>query len=416
METGAENIYVYLHRETMPEALFIGTLHVQQSKGRKTFSFEYDKAWLKNKEVFLLDPEIALFSGRQYPSGHGNFGVFIDSMPDTWGRTLMKRRAAQIAKAEGHPAPVLYETDYLLGVDDHCRMGALRFKTSQEGPFLAASGDYPVPPWVSVGELQHIAKLVEIESETALLNKWLAVLMAPGSSLGGARPKANIKDKTGHLWIAKFPSCNDTIDKAQWEFLAYKLACASGIDMSESKIEKIAGNHCTFFTKRFDRDKGKRIHFASAMTLTGNSEDSLRDTTASYLELALFIQNHCGNVKDNLKELWRRIVFNIAISNTDDHLRNHGFIVENNVWKLSPAFDINPSVDKEALALNIDESSGALDFELAMSVIDYFRISHNEAIAIMNQIKSAVSSWQKAAKAIGISPTEIELMRHAFRF
>lgn len=416
METGAENIYVYLHRETMPEALFIGTLHVQQSKGRKSFSFEYDNAWLKNKEVFLLDPEIALFSGRQYPSGSGNFGVFMDSMPDTWGRTLMKRRATQIAKAEGRPAPALHETDYLLGVDDQCRMGALRFKTSQEGLFLAASGDYPVPPWVSVGELQHIAKLVETETETVLLNKWLVVLMAPGASLGGARPKANIKDKTGHLWIAKFPSCKDTIDKAQWEFLAYKLACASGIEMSESKIKKIAGNHCTFFTKRFDRDKGKRIHFASAMTLTGNSEDTLRDATASYLELALFIQNHCGNVKDNLKELWRRIVFNIAVSNTDDHLRNHGFIVKNNVWKLSPAFDINPSIDKEALALNIDESSGALDFELAMSVIDYFRLSHNEAIAIMNQIKHAVSPWEKTAKSIGISPTEIELMRQAFRF
>jgi len=410
------DIYVYAHWVGMPEPALIGILTAHQGKGRKSFSFEYDKKWLKGKSVLLLDPNIKLYSGPQYPINKENFGVFLDSMPDTWGRTLMKRRAAQVAKAEGKTAPTLYDVEFLLGVADTCRMGALRFKREPEGAFLDDDSQSPVPPWTSVGELQHIADLVESNKETKELNKWLIMLMAPGSSLGGARPKANIADKKGDLWIAKFPSKNDTTDKAKWEYLAYMLAQYAGINMSESRIKKVSGSYHTFFTKRFDRQHGERVHFASAMTMTGNNEDTIRENRASYLDLAVFIQDHAGNLKEDLTELWRRIVFNIAVSNTDDHLRNHGFVIQNGAWSLSPAFDINPSIDKEELALNIDENSGALEFDLALSVIEYFRLQRKEAESILSQVKEVVSNWEKTAKRIGIGSAEIEMMRPAFRY
>lgn len=409
-------IFVYAHWVGMPEPLLIGTLTAQIGKGRKSFSFQYDENWLKGTNVFLLDPDIQMFSGTQFPNNKENFGVFLDSMPDTWGRTLIKKRAAQVAKEDGVISQGLRDIDFLLGISDTCRMGALRFKLNQDGPFLDDDSQTPVPPWTSVGELQHIAGLVESDKQSKELNKWLKILMSPGSSLGGARPKANIVDNKGNLWIAKFPSRNDTIDKAKWEFLAYKLAITSGINMSESKIVKVAGSYHTFFTKRFDRQKVERVHFASAMTMTGNNEDTIRDNRASYLDLALFILDSSGSINEDLEQLWRRIAFNIAVSNTDDHLRNHGFLIENGVWRLSPAFDINPSVDKEELALNIDDSSGELDFNLAISVAEYFRLNKSKALAIQSEVLSVVSNWEKLAKKIKISSTEIEIMRPAFRF
>jgi serine/threonine-protein kinase HipA len=390
-------------------------LSAHQGKGRRSFSFQYDEHWLRGKDLFLLDPDIGLFPGPQFPVKKETFGIFLDSMPDTWGRTLMTRRALQIAKSEGKVAATLHDTDFLLGVADKCRMGAMRFKLDPDGTFLDDDIHTPVPPWASVGELQHIADLVESGRNPKELNKWLIMLMAPGSSLGGARPKANVMDKNGQLWIAKFPSKNDTIDKAKWEFLAYKLAIAGGIKMSESRIEKVAGNYYTFFTKRFDRICEERVHFASAMTMTGNNEDMLRDKRVSYLDLSMFIQDHGGNISKDLAELWRRIVFNIAVSNTDDHLRNHGFLIDKGAWCLSPAYDLNPSVDKEELSLNIDENSGALDFELALGVAEYFRLTPKEAQLILSQVLEVVRNWKKTAKQIGISRSEIEVMQPAFR-
>jgi len=415
MSIDKTDLFVYAHWCGMPEPVLIGILSAHQGKGRRSYSFEYDAHWLKGKDLFLLDPEIGLFPGPQFPGKRENFGIFLDSMPDTWGRTLMARRSLQIAKSEGRVAPSLHDVDYLLGVADKCRMGAMRFKLDRDGPFLEDDSNTPVPPWTSVGDLQHIADLVESGNNPRELNKWLALLMAPGSSLGGARPKANVMDNSGQLWIAKFPSGNDTIDKAKWEFLAYKLAIASGIKMSESRIEKVSGNYCTFFTKRFDRIREERVHFASAMTMTGNSEEILRNKRVSYLDLSMFIQDHGGNINEDLAELWRRIVFNIAVSNTDDHLRNHGFVIENGSWRLSPAYDINPSIDKEELALNIDDSSGALEFDLVLSVAGYFRLTIKEARAIQFHVLQVVSNWQKTAKQIAIPRSEIEKMQRAFR-
>lgn len=408
------DIFVYAHWVGMPEPQLIGTLSAHFAKGKKAFSFEYDKQWLKSGNQFLLDPDIQLYSGQQFPNGKENFGVFLDSMPDTWGRTLMKRRTAQQAKEKNEKPPTLYDIDYLLGVYDESRMGALRFKTESDGPFLDNNNETPTPPWSSVRELQQAANSFENDDNNEEAKKWLAILMAPGSSLGGARPKANILDENKELWIAKFPSKNDTIDKAAWEYLAYILATKAGINMAPCRIEKIAGNYNTFFTKRFDREKDERIHFASAMTMTGNNEDTIRDNTASYLDLAEFISNYGANVEENLHQLWRRIIFNIAISNTDDHLRNHGFILTDEGWILSPAYDLNPSIDKDGLAINIDTNNNALDFELAKEVGEYFRLNDEQMDAIIQEVTTVVGQWKELASKIGIPRSEQELMEKAF--
>ncbi len=416
MATNKTDIHVYAHWLGIPEPKCIGVLSAQQAKSKKAFSFKYDTDWLRTKEQQLLDPDIAWFSGSQYPNGKENFGMFMDSMPDTWGRTLMKRRAAQIAKETSKPAPVLYDIDFLLGVYDETRMGALRFKLEKDGPFLDNNQGMPTPPWANIRELQYGAEVLENNEDSEEVKKWLAILMAPGSSLGGARPKANIIDDKGHLWIAKFPSKGDMIDKGAWEYLGYKLALKCGIEMSESRIEKVAGKFHTFFTKRFDRSKDERIHFASAMTMTGQNEDTIKENPASYLDMAEFIQYNGAQNKQDLQQLWRRIVFNIAISNTDDHLRNHGFILGKNGWVLSPAFDINPSIDKNGLALNIDTHNNALDIDLAKSVGEYFQLSEIEMNSIHSEVKSVVRGWKKLASKIGISRTEQEVMSAAFKF
>lgn len=409
------DIYVYAHWKGMSQPKLIGILSAHFAKGKKAFSFEYDKTWIKSQQQQLLDPDIQFFSGTQFPNNKENFGVFLDSMPDTWGRTLMKRRVVQQAKERNERTPVLYDIDYLLGVYDESRMGALRFKANPEGPFLDDNQEISTPPWSSIRELQHAADILEKDEDNKDVKKWLAILMAPGSSLGGARPKANILDEAKELWIAKFPSKNDTIDKGAWEYLAYELATNAGITMSPCKVDKIAGRYHTFFTKRFDREKGERIHFASAMTMTGNNEDTIRDNPASYLDIADFIQTFGADVEENLHQLWRRIVFNIAISNTDDHLRNHGFILTKGGWILSPAYDLNPSIDKDGLALNIDMDNNALDFDIAKSLGEFFRLEEKQMDHIIAEVLDSVRKWDKIADKVGISRREKELMQGAFK-
>jgi len=410
------DIYVYADWEGLDGPTFIGTLCAHLAKGKKVFSFEYNKEWLQTDDQRLLDPDIQFFSGPQYPTNKENFGIFLDSMPDTWGKTLMQRREAQEARAAKRSPKKLYEIDYLLGVYDQSRMGALRFKTSMDDSFLDNDSMNPTPPWSSLGELQEAVNQLENENQDDLLRKWIAVLIAPGSSLGGARPKANILDSQNNLWIAKFPSKTDTVDKAAWEYLAYRLAIACGISMAESKMQKISGTYHTFLTKRFDRSNGNRIHFASAMTMTGKTEDIIRDAVPSYLEIVDFIENVGTEVEKNLHQLWRRIVFNIAISNTDDHLRNHGFILKKKGWELSPAYDINPSVEKNGLALNIDMDDNALDYDLAKSVGEYFRLNEDEMGIIMEEVLSVVRNWKAMADEIGISKKEQYLMESAFHY
>lgn len=327
----------------------------------------------------------------------------------------MQRREPQRAKEEGRGPRKLHNIDFLLGVYDESRMGALRFKLDPNGPFLETDSSTTTPPWTSLGELQKAVKNIESDDNDDAIRDWILMLLGPGSSLGGARPKANFLDKENNLWIAKFPSKNDTIDKAAWEFLANRLALRAGINMSDSKISIISGNYNTFITKRFDRVKKERIHFASAMTMTGYSEEALRDKKASYLEIAEFIKFSGADNTEDLHQLWKRIVFNISVSNTDDHLRNHGFLLTNKGWKLSPAYDINPSTDKYGLALNIDMDNNALDFDLAKSVGDFFMLNTDKMEEILEQVKSVIKNWRSFATVIGIPRQEQDRMESAFQ-
>ncbi len=416
MATEKSDIWVYVQWRGMLQPKCIGILSAHQAKGRKAFSFSYDADWLQSNEQFLLDPDMGWYTGSQFPEGKENFGVFLDSMPDRWGRTLMKRRAAQMAKISGESVPNLYEVDFLLGVDDESRMGALRFKTDPEGPFLSHTSDMPIPPVSSIRELQFAANMIESDTENEEVRHWLAILLAPGSSLGGARPKANVKDEHGQLWIAKFPSRNDEVNKATWEYLLYKLALKAGINMANSRLLKVQGNHHTFLTQRFDRDQKERIHFASAMTMTGNNEETIKDAPASYLDLAEFLQFSGAKPQEDLHQLWRRIIFNISVSNTDDHLRNHGFLLANEGWRLSPAYDLNPSIERDHLSLLIDSESSELDLELARSVGTFFQLNSEQMDAIISEVQQAVSSWQEIAKGLKIVRKEQEIMAAAFKY
>jgi serine/threonine-protein kinase HipA len=414
MDRSNANVWVYAHWTGMKEPKCIGLLSAHWGSGRKSFSFEYDKEWIASREQMLLDPDITWFSGPQYPDHKENFGVFLDSMPDSWGRTLMQRREPQKAREEKREAHKLNDIDYLLGVNDESRMGALRFKLDPSGPFLEPASGTSVPAWTTLPELQKAVEMVESGKDDEQVRDWISMLIAPGTSLGGARPKANFRDKSNDLWLAKFPSRHDTADKAQWEFLAYRMAQKSGITMAPSAISNIAGIHNTFMSKRFDRIRNERIHFASAMTMTGNSEENLRATRASYLEIAEFIRFSGSANKEDLSQLWRRIIFNILISNTDDHLRNHGFLLDSKGWRLSPAFDTNPSVERLGLSLNIDMDNNSLDIDLAKSVGEFFMLDLVSMNRIISEVKSVVSDWRKYATSIGIPKSEQERMEVAF--
>ena len=298
-----------------------------------------------------------------------NFGLFLDSSPDRWGQVLMRRREAALARTEERQEQNLYQTDYLLGVYDRHRMGGLRFKLEPDGPFLNDNRDMATPPWTSIRELEQVS--LQLEDDDAADDpeylKWLAMLIAPGSSLGGARPKASVSDPDGNLWIAKFPSKNDGYDHGAWEMVIHELAKAAGIGMAESQARKFSSKYHTFLTKRFDRTpQGERIHFASAMTLLGHSDGQNYQDGISYLELVNFITSQGGNPNPDLEELWRRIVFSICVSNTDDHLRNHGFILTESGWVLSPAYDINPNETGTGLGIsNAEQEEKARAFQRA---------------------------------------------------
>jgi serine/threonine-protein kinase HipA len=416
MDRSKMDIWVYIQWAGMREAKCIGILSAHFGKGRKSFSFEYDRGWISSNEQLLLDPDLEWYPGQQFPKGKENFGIFLDSMPDSWGRTLMQRREPIRATEEGREPRKLHDIDFLLGVYDESRMGALRYKLERDGPFLELESGTSIPPWTSLSELQEAVQAVESDEDDEHIRKWIMMLIAPGSSLGGARPKANFTDNSKNLWIAKFPSKNDKIDKAAWEYLTYRLALKAGITMSESRITKLSGAHNTFLTKRFDRVQNERIHFASAMTMTGNFEEAIRDKNASYLEIAEFIKYTGAENMEDLHQLWRRIAFNISVSNTDDHLRNHGFLLSKKGWRLSPAYDINPSIDKDSLALNIDMDSNDLDFDLAKSVGEYFMLNIPQMNEILLQVKSEVAKWRTYANSIGISKHDQEMMQTAFLF
>ena len=412
-------IYVYADWLELNSPLLIGELYSETLRGKEVFSFAYQKEWLQSDYAYQLDPDLGLFEGIQYLNDEkSNFGLFLDSSPDRWGRVLMKRREAALARKEERKADKLFETDFLLGVFDGHRMGALRFKLDKEGSSLNDNKELASPPWTSIRELEQIS--LRLEDDNSLDDpdylKWLQMLVSPGSSfLGGARPKAGVLDNEGNLWIAKFPSKNDGDDIGAWEMVTYQLAIQAGIIMAESKAEKFSSNQHTFLTKRFDRTiDGKRIHFASAMTLLGYMDGADASNGVSYLELVDFISKHGAHPEDDLQQLWRRIVFSICVSNTDDHLRNHGFLLTEKGWVLSPAYDINPVETGMGLKLNISEDDNALDLDLALAVAPYFRIEKETGQIIIDEILEVVSQWKKYANMYKISRLEQENKAEAF--
>lgn len=415
MSEAGRTIEVYADWIGLDSATRLGTLSVQAPRGKEVFSFEYDATWLRRDDNRILDPDLRFYKGPQYAgSGKPNFGLFLDSSPDRWGRVLMRRREAILARKEGRAPRRLGEADYLLGVYDKNRMGALRFKVPGSEAYQSSDAAMATPPWSTLRDLEYASFLVEHEEDDEKLDPWLAMLIAPGSSLGGARPKASVVDEKGELWIAKFPGKNDERDWGAWEMLVAELASAAGIEMSECRLDSFSKRGSTFLTKRFDRIGEGRIHFASAMTLLGRKDGDDAAAGASYLELAEFIMRSGSRPDADLRELWKRIVFSIAVSNTDDHLRNHGFLLDAKGWRLSPAYDINPSPDSAGLSLAIDEHDNSLDFGLALSVAPYFRLSKPEALSTMEAIRGVASTWRDRAKALGIRKPEIERMQGAF--
>ncbi|OPZ16573.1 MAG: putative DNA-binding transcriptional regulator [Bacteroidetes bacterium ADurb.BinA245] len=411
-----KEIQVYAHWQGLEEPSLMGVLSVSPAKGKESFSFEYADAWLKSGFSQMIDPDLQLYSGAYYPrDDKPNFGVFLDSCPDRWGRVLMQRREAAIAKQEDRAAKKLLESDFLLGVYDTHRMGALRFNLDNDGPFLNDNKAMAAPPWTSLRELEHASfKFEEDNTDDPEYLKWVAMLIAPGSSLGGARPKASVMDAHNNLWIAKFPSRNDDKDIAAWEMITNQLAVNAGINVAEGKLLQFNNKYHTYLTKRFDRTAAdERIHFASAMTLLGHidGEDA---SGASYLELMEFISRHGAAVEKDLEELWRRIVFSICVKNTDDHLRNHGFLLTEKGWLLSPAYDINPNEYGKGLSLNITDADNSLDLNLAMEVAGYFRLSDDKASQIIQQVSAVVKDWKKVAADYKISNAEQERMSAAF--
>ncbi len=410
-----KTISVYAHWEGMGGPQLVGSLFAMPGRTDEIFSFSYDHSWLAiNTKVNALDPDLQLFAGRQYPKpSRNNFGLFLDSSPDRWGRTLMHRRQAIAAKSAGTKLRPLTESDYLLGVHDIARMGALRFKLDKEGPFLAEDSPFSTPPWARLRELEYGVSQLENNPDPSDEAHWIAQLVEPGSSLGGARPKATVTDERGNLWIAKFPSKNDTNDSGAWEMVVHDLASNAGIEVPSAMLETFSSHGSTFIVQRFDRTSTKeRLHFASAMALLGKQDG---DHGSSYLELAEFITTASAQPEKDLHQLWRRIAFNIAVSNTDDHLRNHGFLLTKTGWKLSPAYDLNPSPNSYALSLAINEVDHSLDFSLALEQAPLFYLSKMQAIAILEEVSDSVSQWENTAKGYGLSSSECRQMESVFR-
>ena len=418
MSEERREILVYAHWVGFNEPTLMGILYASLNKGKELFSFEYNAEWLKLKEATAIDPDLQLFSGPQYLNeDKSNFGIFLDSSPDRWGRLLMRRKEAALARKEERKPRNLFESDYVLGVFDANRMGALRFKIAVDGAFLDDNAQMSAPPWTALRDLEYASLQLERDDapDDPEYLQWLNMLMAPGSSLGGARPKANVQDTDGSLWIAKFPSGNDDKDIGAWEQLIYEMAIQCGIDMAESRIQKFSHHQHTFITKRFDRTAdGQRIHFASAMTLLGYTDGVDHQDGVSYLDLVEFLMQNGASIDEDLVKLWTRVVFNICVSNTDDHLRNHGFILTDGGWVLSPAYDINPIEGGNGLKLNVDSEDNSQNLELALSVAPYFRLEPEEAQLIIDHILEVVSNWQILAKKMGISRAEIERMGGCF--
>jgi serine/threonine-protein kinase HipA len=400
-------VYVDLHGTPR----LVGRLWARLRKDRESATFEYDKSWLAHPERFSLEPALMLGPGPFHtPSGKPLFGAIGDSAPDRWGRALMRRAERRRAEGEGQTPRTLREIDYLLLVDDEARQGALRFADREGGPFLAEHGPTKIPPLMELPRLLSAAEHVLSDTDS---DEDLRLLLAPGSSLGGARPKASVRDHDGHLAIAKFPNKGDEVNTVLWEAVALTLAEKAGIQVPSWRLETVA-RQPVLLLRRFDRRQGMRVPFLSAMSMLGAKDNEPR----SYLEFVDILRQHGVAPKEDMNALWRRIVFSILISNTDDHLRNHGFLWDSPAgWRLSPAYDLNPvpvDIKPRVLTTAIDMDDGTASLKLALQVAGYFELSGNEAQKIAGQVGQAVVTWRRQAKKLGLTKAEIERMTSAF--
>lgn len=356
------NVFLYLDETPL------GELTIESVRGHETWMFRHDEGYL-GKPRPLIDPALAPVRGPQFPQGKGGFGFLADVSPDRWGRKLIRRR-------EGRE---LLESDYLLGVCDLTRPGALRLKLDRTGDFVASGTSDAAPPWTTLRALEDSARHLDADDRGADEERWLNDLFRPGTSLGGARPKANVTAPDGSLWIAKFPSVRDEWDVGLREYETSVLARKAGLNVPETQCRKLSKAGTTFFSKRFDRENGRRIHYASAMTMLGAQDG---EEGHSYLEIAEFIAAHGAAPEEDLRELWGRIVFSELVRNTDDHLRNHGFLLTPRGWRLAPMFDVNP---------NPMGGDGALDRGDPIRDAEYYRLTPSEANRRYADLKTLVS-------------------------
>lgn len=406
-------VLIHLDAIDLGPRRLVGTLRRAGSGLRSAISFSYVGEYLAAPDAFAIDPSLRLYEGDQYVRDGALPSVFTDAAPDRWGRALMERREVHRARREGRPARTLDDWDFLLGVSDALRIGALRLARPDDGGFVD-DGPLEVPTMIRLRELQHAVSEFEHPSGQSLgaESDRLELLFAPGSSLGGARPKANVVDEDGTVWIAKFPSRTDRHDVGAWQSVLASLAAKAGIAVAEHRLLDLGGEYRTFAARRFDRTVDGRRAYASAMTLAGKRDGE----PASYLDLALSIADHvqADAIEADLDQVFRRLVFNVLAANRDDHLRNHGFLRSAGGWRLAPAFDVNPSPGSPQHTLAIDEAVRAPDLELVRETAPFYRLSPGRADAIVEEVRSSVAGWRQAAQAIRIPATEVELMAAAF--
>jgi len=402
-------VLVYVDLEGEP--ILLGRLWTRTRKGRDSATFEYDERWLERADRFALEPALQPGPGPFHtPADKPIFGALGDSAPDRWGRALMRRAERRRAERAGETPRSLREIDYLLMVNDEARQGALRFALEPGGPFLASDAVMPIPPLIQLPRLLFAAQHVASDSDS---DEDLRLLLAPGSSLGGARPKVSVRDRDGQLTIAKFPHKDDEIDIVRWEAVALTLAAKAGIPVPDWRIEEV-GEQPIILLRRFDRTDRSRVPFLSAMSMLGANDNETR----SYLEFVDALRRYGAAPKADMQMLWRRIVFNILISNTDDHLRNHGFLYDTpDGWRLAPAYDLNPvpvDIKPRVLATAIDLDNTTASLDLAMSVADYFELAGARPREIAREVAQSVSRWRERAARAGLTPAQIDRMASAF--
>jgi serine/threonine-protein kinase HipA len=402
---------IYVSIELQGENHLVGKLWSHTYKGHESASFQYEDNWLRNINKFALEPQLLLTEGSFHTNpGKSIFGSIGDSAPDRWGRVLMRRANFLKSQKDKITPRSMSEIDYLLGVNDESRIGALRFSTEPNGPYLSSTNTRSIPPLIELPKLlsasDNFTKNEEDEDD-------LKLLLAPGSSLGGARPKASIKDNNKKLAIAKFPRHDDEYSVTLWEALALSIAKLAEIPTPNWRIENIT-NKPVLIIKRFDRNKLGRVPFISAMSMLGANDNEHH----SYLEIVDAIRQFGANPTNDITNLWKRIVFNILISNTDDHLRNHGFLFKSTEgWSLSPMYDVNPtptSIKPRSLTTAIDFENTTASLELALSVAGEFNLTQSQAKQIAKQVANAVKQWRQIAKKLNIKPKELEYMASAF--